>query len=191
MLSDVLFFGWMISGTLLSLILLIPTKDIVTSSIFGFMLAPFLPVVIVYAIIAVCLEESAQHQAVCKYKINSAGPNCGTACQCVWSIGGQRQHYSTKSKQQSIEKCILNVALYECMQRRCYPVWNCVPRRITPGTSFGADELQRIIKNSPDSLWSRAFCVLWGLRSRITGDVVIFRQIYPKNREIKEQTLKS
>ena len=91
--------------------------------------------------------KSTLHQyKTCKYKINSAGPNCGTQCQCVWSIGGQRQHYSTKSKQQSIEKCILNVALYECMQRRCYPVWNCVPRRITTGTSFGADELQRIIK---------------------------------------------
>lgn len=59
MLSDVLFFGWMISGSILTLILLIPTKNVVASSIFGFMLAPLLPFVLVYAIIKVCLEEDA------------------------------------------------------------------------------------------------------------------------------------
>lgn len=138
MLSDVLFFGWMISGSILTLILLIPTKNVVASSIFGFMLAPLLPFVLVYAIIKVCLEEDAQHQATCKYKTNAAGPNCGTQCQIFWSTGGQRQHYSTKSKQLPIEKCILNVAMDECMQRSCQVVWNCVPRRITAGTSLGS-----------------------------------------------------
>lgn len=59
MLSDVLLVGWIISGSILSLILMIPTKDMVASMLFGFMLAPLLPVVLIYAIIAVCLEQDA------------------------------------------------------------------------------------------------------------------------------------
>jgi len=59
MLSDALFAGWMISGTILTLILLIPTKNVVAATIFGFMLAPMLPIVVVYAIIKTCLEDDA------------------------------------------------------------------------------------------------------------------------------------
>lgn len=164
MLSDVLLVGWIISGSILSLILMIPTKDMVASMLFGFMLAPLLPVVLIYAIIAVCLEQDAQHQQACKYKTNAAGPNCGTQCQCVWSIGMQRQHYSTFSRQLSRAECVLNVAMDECMQRRCYPVvWNCVPRRITAGTALGSNELQRIIRKQPLLLAERGFIALYGV----------------------------
>lgn len=59
MLSDVLLVGWIISGSILSLILLVPTKNMVASMLFGFMLAPMLPIVIVCAIIKTYLEEDA------------------------------------------------------------------------------------------------------------------------------------
>lgn len=55
--SDILFAYWMISGTILSLVFLAISKQPMLSVIAGFLMAPMLPIVIIYAAINTYLES--------------------------------------------------------------------------------------------------------------------------------------
>lgn len=54
--TDVLFISWMISGTILSLVFLAITKQPMLSAIAGFLMAPALPAILIYAAISTYLE---------------------------------------------------------------------------------------------------------------------------------------
>jgi hypothetical protein len=54
--TDILFISWMIAGTLLSFILMGITKQPMLSAILGFLVAPALPIILIYAAISTYLE---------------------------------------------------------------------------------------------------------------------------------------
>jgi len=55
--TDILFISWMIAGTVLSLIFMAITKYPMISAIFGFLMAPALPVILLYVAISIYLES--------------------------------------------------------------------------------------------------------------------------------------
>lgn len=55
--TDILFISWMIAGTLLSLIFMAITKQPMLSAILGFLVAPALPVILIYVAISTYLES--------------------------------------------------------------------------------------------------------------------------------------
>lgn len=55
--TDALFISWILSGTILSLVLTAVTKQPMLSAIAGFLMAPALPAVIIYAAISTYVES--------------------------------------------------------------------------------------------------------------------------------------
>ena len=55
--TEVLFISWMLSGTILSLIFTAITDQPMLSAIFGFLVAPALPAVLIYAAVSTYIES--------------------------------------------------------------------------------------------------------------------------------------
>lgn len=55
--TEVLFISWMLSGTILSLVLTAITKQPMLSAIAGFLVAPALPAVLIYAAVSTYIES--------------------------------------------------------------------------------------------------------------------------------------
>lgn len=108
-------------------------------------------------------STSSVHQyKIGKYFLNVAGGNGGIAFHIKCSCGAQQPTDSTKRKNN---------------------------QTVCGSSGVPTNQVDKKIALTPCG--AGLFAYYGGLRSRITGDAVIFRQIYPKNREIKEQTLKS